>query len=388
MFNAPIKIGFISTYSSIYPDHANNIVNGFFAGLCKDIYTQKDYHFIPEYVGQGREADVKQAIQKLLNFYNVDIIMGYISYMNIPELVTIIESRQKLAFFFDMGEYLPSVTYASPLIFHSSYQLWQGEYALGYWAHKTFGDKGALIMPPYDGGYHLGASFRRGAIAAGSAIMDFHVLSLNHNEPHVMHLDSLLETIDREPPAYLHALFSGPQAAEFIRAFYEKGLDKKVPLLLSEPMCFADVLQGINGYPMSFYSYSQWTREMPGELNQNFVKIFEGQTGRPADVFALLGFEAGMTLKEMEPAMQRRDWKQVIGHLQTDKKKGPRGEVNFYPKSGFLLPDVDIVKMNVSGPVTNTVVVEQGKRLAFNDINFREIHEECVSGWQNPYLCI
>lgn len=385
---SPLKIGFITTYSSIYPNHANNLVNGLFAGLCKDIYSQKDYQFIPEYVGQGREADVKQAVQKLLNFHNVDIVMGYISYKVIPDLIPLIESRQKLAFFFDMGEYLPSVSYTSPNIFHSSYQLWQGEYALGYWAHQNFGDKGAVIMPPYDGGYHLAASFRRGAIAAGSELMDFHILSLNQNEPHVLNMEVLLNNIENEPPTYLHALFSGPQAIEFIKAFYERGLDKKMPLLLSEPMCFPDVLKEVNGFPLSFYSCSQWTREMAGELNDAFVRIVEGQSGCAADVFSLLGFEAGMTLKEMEPAMQRRDWKKVMEHLQTDKKKGPRGEVNFYPKSGFLLPDVDIVKINVSGAGTHTVVVEQGKRLAFDDITFKEIHEENVSGWLNPYLCI
>ncbi|QXU40127.1 ABC transporter substrate-binding protein [Pedobacter sp. D749] len=385
---SPLKIGFISTYSSIYPDHANNLVNGLFAGLCKDIYTQKDYQFIPEYVGQGRESDVKQAVQKLLNFHNVDILMGYISYKILPELITLIESRQKLAFFFDMGEYLPSVSYTSPNIFHSSYQLWQGEYALGYWAQKYFGDNGAVIMPPYDGGYHLASSFRHGAIAAGSKLIDFHILSLNHNEPHVLNVEVLLNNIEKQPPAYLHALFSGPQATEFIRAFYDRGLDKKVPLLLSEPMCFPDVLKEINGFPLSFYSYSQWTREMAGDINDAFVRIVEGQSGRVADVFSLLGFEAGMTLKEMEPAMQRRDWNKVMEHLRTDKKKGPRGEVNFYPKSGFLLPDVDIVKINVSGPSTHRVVVEQGKRLAFDDAIFTEIHEENVSGWQNPYLCI
>jgi len=385
---SPLKIGFISTYSSIYPDHANQIVNGLFAGLCKDVYTQRDYQFIPEYVGQGRIDDVKQAVQKLLNFHNVDILMGYISYKVLPDLIPLIESRQKLAFFFDMGEYLPSISYVSPYIFHSSYQLWQGEYAFGHWAHKTFGDKGALIMPPYDGGYHLAASFRRGAIGAGSEMMDFHILSLDHNNPHEFNMEVLLSNIENEPPAYLHALFSGPLAITFVKRFYERGLDKKVPLLLSEPMCFPNVLKEMSGFPMSFYSYSQWSRERAGELNEAFVSIVEGQTGQVADVFSLLGFEAGMTLKEMETTMQRRDWKKVIEHLQADRKKGPRGEVNFYPKSGFVLPDVDIVKMNVSGASSNMVVVDQGQRLTFDDINFREIHEESVSGWLNPYLCI
>jgi len=52
------------------------------------------------------------------------------------------------------------------------------------------------------------------------------------------------------------------------------------------------------------------------------------------------------------------------------------------------LPDVDIVKMNVAGATVNKVIVERGKRLNYNDASFREIHEENVTGWQNPYLCV
>jgi len=321
----PLSIGFITTYSSLYPDHANNIIGGIFAGLGKDMYTQQDYKVIPEYVGQGSPDEVKRAVQKLLNFYNVDMIMGYVSYKAIPEIIQIVEKRQKLCFFFDMGEYLPSANYISPNIFYSSYQLWQGEYALGYWAHRNFGDKGAVMMPPYDGGYHLASSFRMGALAAGSLLMDFHVLPFDQSDPHQLKLNAFLQNIDENPPAYLHALFSGAQAPEFLAAFYNAGLHKKVPLLVSEPMCFDDVLASISGYPMSFYSYAQWSREMGGDVNRRFVNAFETMTGKRADVFALLGYEAGLALKEMEPALQQRDWKKIMRHLQTDKKNGPTG---------------------------------------------------------------
>lgn len=357
-------------------------------GLGKDIFTQRDYQLIPEYVGQGRESEVKGAVQKLLSFYNCDIIMGYVSYKIIPEIIPVIERREKLGFFFDLGEYLPPLNYVSPNIFHSSYQLWQSEYALGYWAQKNFGDKGAVIMSPYDGGYHLASSFRYGAIAAGSKLIDFHIPHFDQGNPHETKLDGLLQTIADNPPAYLHALFSGTQAKEFLTAFHNAGLDKKVPLVLSEAMCFEDVLDSVSGYPMSFYASSQWTREIDNDLNRKFVRAFEAKFGRPADVFALLGFEAGLTLREMEPAIQQRDWKKVFRHLQTDKKKGPRGDVNFFPSLGFLLPDVDIVKMNVSGADKKRVIVEQGKRLPYNDARFRDIHEENLTGWQNPYLCI
>ena len=136
-YNQPIKIGFLTPYSSIHPTLTPNIVNGFYCSMPEQY--QNMFQFIPEYVKQGGGNIVKDAVQKLIQFDNVDIISGLVSYQKVPELVPFIENRKKLAFFFDMGEYIPYTQHISNHLFFNSFQLWQSEYSLGFWANKEFG---------------------------------------------------------------------------------------------------------------------------------------------------------------------------------------------------------------------------------------------------------
>jgi len=67
---------------------------------------------------------------------------------------------------------------------------------------------------------------------------------------------------------------------------------------------------------------------------------------------------------------------------------GPRGERNFFPSSGFSLPVIDILSVKTSANKIFKTVIGQGNGLRFDAENFREIHDGCISGWQNPYMCI
>jgi branched-chain amino acid transport system substrate-binding protein len=102
----------------------------------------------------------------------------------------------------------------------------------------------------------------------------------------------------------------------------------------------------------------------------------------------LLGYEAGLALREVKPQLLKRDWPAVMALLQKESVQGPRGERNFYPLSGFSLPVIDIIRIKTSSNKIYKTVISQGNGLKFDSPDFQEINEQCVSGWQNPYLCI
>src|SRR5665213_667753 len=164
-----LKIGFLTPYSGIYPFYGQHLMAGILLGLYPDPLKQNEIQFVPVYTKMGDIKSSVEAVNKLIFFDQVDMISGLISYKSIPEIIPLVESFNKLAFFFDMGEYIPDFSYFSPNIFFSSQQIWQSQYALGNWAHKEFGDTGILVMPIYEAGYHLSSAFHQGAIAAGSA---------------------------------------------------------------------------------------------------------------------------------------------------------------------------------------------------------------------------
>jgi branched-chain amino acid transport system substrate-binding protein len=384
-----IKIGFLSLYSSIYPNLNHEVVEGFALALGDEVQGEKLFEFVPEYVQQGGEKAVSEAIKKLIHFHGVDLVAGPISYVVAPQVVPFIESRGKLAFFFDLGECIPSEKLLTPRAFYNSYQLWQAEYALGHWAHKTFGDKGTVLMPTYEAGYQMHAAFRQGAVRAGSQVMDYTVLPHQPAGPPVSrYLDQVLENLKASPPAYLHALFSGTEATEFLAKFCASGLGDKVPLLVSPLMARQEWLDPVSHLVGSFYSASVWNPSGTHRANERLARGYAAYAGKPPGVHVLLGYEMGLAFREMLPELRRRDWAAVTRLLQTETFNGPRGPVNFWPQSGFALPTIDIEKITLNRSGNRRLVVGQGQGLLYNSPAFDEIHRETASGWQNPYLAV
>lgn len=85
---------------------------------------------------------------------------------------------------------------------------------------------------------------------------------------------------------------------------------------------------------------------------------------------------------------QKRDWDTVKQLLRTAIIDGPRGEKNFYPFSGFALPVSNIIKITTTGNKIHKIILDQGKGMRYDAKAFEVIHNESVSGWQNPFHCI
>lgn len=385
----PIKIGFLSLYSGVYPNLNHQLVEGFVLPFANDFKGEKWFEFIPEYVHQGSAKAVDEAVRKLIHFHNVDIISGLISYKVVPQIIPLIEGRKKTGFFFDLGEYLPSPAILSERIYYNSFQLWQAEYALGYWAHKEFGDKGMVVMPLYESGYQMHAAFRQGTISAGSATIDYHMLPYVEGQTQVSyHVDHLLQALEQVSPSYLHVLFSGTEATEFLAKFYTSGLQKKIPLLVSPMMAMEEWLDPVMHLGGSFFTSSTWNSDSTQKANVTFIETFRSCAGKTPGIFELLGYEMGLLFREILPEFKKRDWPAVQQALQESHLSGPRGPINFWPQAGFVLPAVAIEKISFNHKGKTAIAVGGGQGILYNSPAFTHIHEECQTGWQNPYLCV
>jgi branched-chain amino acid transport system substrate-binding protein len=383
-----LTVGFLTPYSGIYPYYSQYVATGWLLGMGLDPARQHTVQFIPEYTHMGGMKATEEAARKLLFFSRVDVLSGLISYKSIPSLIPHIERDKKPAFFFDMGEYVPHFPYLSPDIFYASHQLWQSQYALGYWAQTTFGSGGHIIMPVYEAGYHLNSTFQQGVAAAGGSELALTILPFDENDPGKMELDDIFAKWAQERPTYVHAVFCGSMGTRFLEKWVKSGFHKQIPLLVQETMAYDDILDDIKSADLEIYTSQLWMREDEGKANRTFVQQFESLTGQPANIYALMGYEAGLVWKELLPYVQKKDWDSVKQQLRTGIIKGPRGEKNFYPASGFALPVSNIIKIATNSNKIHTSILDQGKGMRFDAKELAAIHEGSVSGWQNPFLCI
>ncbi|SDP30096.1 amino acid/amide ABC transporter substrate-binding protein, HAAT family [Mucilaginibacter sp. OK268] len=384
----PLKIGFLTPYSGVYPFYGQHLMAGILLGLFKDPLRQHDVQFVPAYTKMGDAKSSIEAVNRMVFFDQVDMISGLVSYKAIPDLIPVLENFNKLAFFFDMGEYIPYFNHLSPNIFYSSQQIWQSQFALGHWAHKEFGDTGMMVMPVYEAGYHLNSAFHKGANTAGSTRMGLHVIPRDPADIKRLNLDSFFTEIKKNTPAYVHAIFAGKMGNDFLNQWKQSEFSKNIPLTVVENMAYDDILEDTANLDLEMYAATSWSRTFENARNKEFVSKFETTGGQMANIYGLLGYEAGLALNAVKPQLEKRDWDTVKSLLRKESIVGPRGERNFYPLSGFSLPVVDILRVKTSLKKIYKTVVSQGNGLKFDSPDFKEIHDESISGWQNPYLCI
>jgi len=372
--NQPIKIGFLFPYSSIHPTMSNDIMDGFYSALPETYRT--NFLFYPEFVNQGGSEHVRAAINKLNMFHNVDIL-------------SLISKKKRLCFFFDMGEYLPPLYPLPEILFFNSFLFWQLEYALGNWAQKNFGGKGAVLMSVYDAGYHIHSSFWQGAIYAGAEEIDMHIVPYNPEMTDIKPvLSQFFDRIEKSEVSYLHALFCGNESLDFFNQYKQSGLHKKIPLIVSPHMSSEAILTKISNLGLDFYSASGWNYLTKTNTNRLFKQHFELFTGRKASVFAVMGYEMGLAFLPIMPQLQKGDTDSAIRILKTYQIEGPRGKRNFWIDHKDDKPAIEIDKISMQPMNYSQLVVEQGTAMEYNHAVFEYIHSQCVSGWKNPYLCV
>ncbi|PIQ48632.1 MAG: hypothetical protein COW03_09150 [Cytophagales bacterium CG12_big_fil_rev_8_21_14_0_65_40_12] len=384
----PIRIGVLCPYSSIYPNLSSDFTDGLLSGI------QADYHkhvqLIPEYVGQGGRQPIMESFNKLLSFHRVDIVSGFASYRLIPDLVPAIESRNILGLFADMGEYIPYTHHISDNVFFSSFQFWQAEYALGFWAQKNFEGKGHVLLSLYEAGYQMHYAFREGYFMAGGKEIDISVLPQNRPSRALMaeYFEDFMEKFRKEKPSFIHALFSGYEAVDFISLYYEKGLHKEVPLIVSPHMASEEVLTAVNGVNAQIYGASIWSREEDNHANRKFKEAVLRQSGLLTNTPTLQGYEIGLALTGVFKQLLKRDISEVSKILKEQRITTPRGERSFYLDSDYATPNITIEKLLLEGSIFKRLAIEEGRSLNYNDEVFGRIHKENISGWINPYLCV
>jgi branched-chain amino acid transport system substrate-binding protein len=384
----PIKIGFLTPYSGVYPFYGHHLMAGILLGLYPGEVNQAEFQFVPAYTRMGDPKSTLEAVNRLVFFEQVDMISGLISYRSIPDMIPVIETYKKLAFFFDLGEFIPYFEHLSPQIFYSSQQIWQSQFALGHWAQKEFGGTGMMVMPVYEAGYHLSAAFHKGAGVGGATQLGLHVLPRDPADIKRLDLDQFFRDVKKHRPTYIHALFAGNFGREFLAKWAKSEFCGNIPLTVVENMVYDDVFEAVAELDLELYSATTWTRTAENQRNKEFVKRHETTGGQMANIYGLLGYEAGLALREVKPNLLKRDWTTVVSLLQKESVEGPRGARNFYPISGLSLPVIDIIRTKTSSNKIYKTVISQGNGLKFDSPDFREIHEESLSGWQNPYLCI
>jgi ABC-type branched-subunit amino acid transport system substrate-binding protein len=185
-------------------------------------------------------------------------------------------------------------------IYHASFDQWHAELALGQWAVRTHGERGALLTSAYEGGYDAPFAFLRGVETTGGQAPQW----IGRVTDGAAEMARQLNEIAAARPAFVYAAYAGHQTQEFVTAWNASGLAGRVPLLVSgfmaqEPaVAQSPALRGVQAAVC-------WTPDLNTEASREFVDQYRRHYGERPDAFAALGHEAALLLAQQELAGAR-----------------------------------------------------------------------------------
>lgn len=380
-----IKAGVLYPQSGIYPLLGADFLSGIKASLAFHGLKEK-IQLITEPVGFGNtEKEVYQKVENLLLMEGADIIIGFLDLKVISVVQPLFTATGKLFIVVNPGANYPENWVAHPTtifltLLDSFLCRLTGIMAAGH------GDKkGIMAASFYDGGYQHCNSFVKGFTGNGGSIHFNFISPQKIKEFNIIYLE---EFIHNNPDIKsLLCIFSGEEANLFYRSLNKVPAAGSLqlyvsPMMLEENNCSA-IKEKIDNQVKGFIP---WHSSLDNENNLHFKKSLVEHSGRNANVFSLLGWEAGLIMNMVvQNNIGGSEGEKIVSQLHKTSVKSPRGFLQTDELSNYMI-----------GPVINAGLDTAGQVLVYDIIenispewkSFMKAEESVVaSGWLNTYLC-
>ncbi len=357
-----LHIGLLLPSSGVLP-MSKYFEKGLKEGLANYNPSKYSVEITKEFIGQGGLKQTENAIVKLCNYDDVDLVTGIISNKSAENFSSKFIGTKKLFLINNLGENIPDLNELNPFVFTNSVGLWQHAWSMGYWGVKTFGKKGMYISSIYDAGYSFSHMFHDGMMAADvESVWSFSVTPMPI-AGQLSDISVVFPFIEKYEPDFIFATFCGAETTLFINEFINRGLHKKIKLLglpfLLEP--FQPLKDDITIY----------TSTAPPFLQAN-------------SLFYQLGWQTADFIHEASLV----GLSGVHAHLKQLGKAIEVGETTFLTQHENGINTITIVKNEIEAMSENIKTENLTEVETFPLSQLTQFTFENKIGWNNPYLCV
>jgi branched-chain amino acid transport system substrate-binding protein len=293
-----LRLGILLPRSTLFPAIGHDILNGIKACL-RHYEIFDDFKLLTENIGFGtNELEIYSKAEKLLLQEDADLVI-VMADTRIGELLEpLFTASKKILMMVNFGANTPDTWQPAPTtIVHSlnfCLQTWlTGKMA----AEESENKKGAYTASYFDAGYRQCFHLMNRHQAHGGLPLYTHVTHLKMEE---FTLQPLAAFFQQEADVQsLLCLFSGDMAARFYNDIAPLQQQHALKLYVG-PMMLEEGIKDEPGAPLAVQYAKGFTPWIPGLTNGNnhaFCKAFQQLADKPANYFALLGWETGLLLR-------------------------------------------------------------------------------------------
>ncbi|PST81842.1 hypothetical protein C7T94_18420 [Pedobacter yulinensis] len=382
-----IRIGLLIPYSGIFRNLRADFRQGLQLGL-RNLPANYQIEFAEEFIQTGGKPFVEQALNKLLLFDNVDIVIGVAGTKVILQCADIFEKHRTPVIAVNLGGFVPTYQFRSDYLFHTSLELWKSEWVMGKWAQVHFGADPAVSLSYYEAGYNMHECYRYGLHAAGAASVKLNFISNMTTQPDTLPLINQLEILR---PGHTHAMLSGKEATEFLYHYNQKNISSRTALTV-HPFVTDECLESADPLAAGFYSAATWTYHLDTAENSAFKSGYESAFADRPNAYSMLAYECGLALSQSATALGQRsvNRESLAESLRGVSALGPRGNFSLKTTPYATMHPVYIRISEVSKKTQQLEnrVVDQRPAVSWEQPDILEAAYQNTSGWQNPYLCV
>ncbi len=374
-----VRIGVLLPRSTDYPSIGFDILDGLRSYFKQA--GQENVQFVFENIGFGDNQALNYSkAEKFILEDDVKLIIAYSNPRNAEPLYSLAAATQKPFLFLDAGIQHPE-SLGHPYAFHISLQGMQASYFAG---RKSANEGGKVLKATsfYEGGYRSPWAAVKGIEANGGSVVGNYVSSHRIAD---FTIDTYLQLLESAKPETVVASFSTYLAELFMAGLKQAGPQATaLPFYCSSFMAEEQLLQKMDFPGGTFHAVIPWSSAIENTAQNLFVEMIKKEKNKTANVFHLLGWEAGIVSeyvikKDVIPANALKDW----------SYESPRGKQTFHPETHYTF-----------GPLYNASIVEgeNGKctlQLHEEISADSKLHTELLkdfpessSDWKNNYLCI
>jgi branched-chain amino acid transport system substrate-binding protein len=224
--SAPLKVGFMMSYSGTGASLSRNIDNAFRQYVAER--SDKLGGRSIEYVTVDDQAEPSKAtdnMNKLVDREKVDVVIGAVQSGVQMAMVKIARETGKLMIIPNAGVNAATRAACAPNIFRTSFTNWQLCFPMGQVMADAGHKRVLTISWKYSGGEESAAAFKEGFSKAGGQVTDELWVSFPEVE-----FQSFLTQIAEKKPDAVFAFFAGGGSVKFVKDYAALGLRKSIPL--------------------------------------------------------------------------------------------------------------------------------------------------------------
>ncbi|WP_118975667.1 ABC transporter substrate-binding protein [Taibaiella koreensis] len=377
------KIGILLPRSTDYPAMGFDLLDGLRCRLKYD--NLEAIKTIPENIGFGEDRKVIYAkAEKLLLQDEADCVIAYLTPANAASLYPLFDAAGKTLIVLDPGMNYPDAAPGKRAL-HISLQGLHANYLSGRKAAESA--KGVILATSfYDGGYGGPNAHARGAEEGGSAVVHNFV---SHYKESEFSVQPFIKAVREEQNAPVLACFSTYLASLFLNGLSAEQLPGDMAFHCSAFMAEEQTMATYTLPDARFYAYIPWASVLERDSNKAFIDFVAEQKGKTANVFHLLGWEAGIICAQLLAGAGKQE-DAVMEMLQEGwSYESPRGAITFHPQTQTAYGPLYFAEMlndsnkKAALKIHDEVAVAPDEHLKV----LQDRPQGITSGWFNNYLC-